>query len=326
MRKRLLPLIAACTTLFITAAVAKPCYAQDFPTRPVRVVVPYAAGGGSDITIRIVQAKAMELLGQSLIVDNRAGGGTLIGTRMTQTSPADGYTIGVMDPAFIINPTLVKDAGYDALKDFTPVSLITATPLILVAPPTFAPKTVQELVDHVKANAGKINYGSPGDGSAGHLAMEQFRNHFGLKMAHIPYKGAGPAVTAVVAAEVPMLIAGSGGVPFIQDGRLRGLAATSAKRLPAIPNVPTFAELGFPQINVQTFAGVVAPAGTPPAAIKKLHAAFAGATQAPEIKARLEQLHQFPVGNTPEEFATFLRDNQARLVKVVRDSNIKLEP
>jgi tripartite-type tricarboxylate transporter receptor subunit TctC len=185
---------------------------------------------------------------------------------------------------------------------------------------------VQELVDHVKANAGKVNYGSPGDGSAGHLAMEQFRNHFGLKMVHIPYKGAGPAVTAVVAAEVPMLFAGSGVVPFVQDGRLRGLAATSAKRLAAIPTVPTFAELGFPQINVQTFAGVVAPAGTPPAAIKKLHAAFAGATQTPEIKARLEQLNQFPVGNTPEEFGTFLRDNQARLVKVVRDSNIKLEP
>jgi tripartite-type tricarboxylate transporter receptor subunit TctC len=300
--------------------------AQDFPNKPVRIIIPYAAGGGSDITTRIVQAKAMELLGQSLIVDNRAGGGTLIGTRMVQVAAADGYTLGVMDPAFIINPTLVKDAGYDALKDFTPVSLITATPLILVTPPSFPPKTVQELVDHVKANAGKVNYGSPGDGSAGHLAMEQFRSFFGLKMVHIPYKGAGPAVTAVVAAEVPMLIAGSGAVPFIQDGRLRGLAATSAKRLPAIPNVPTFAEFGFPQVNVQTFAGVVAPAGTPPAAIRKLHAAFAGAVQTPEVKARLEQLNQFPVGNTPEEFGTFLRDNQARLVKVVRDSNIKLEP
>jgi tripartite-type tricarboxylate transporter receptor subunit TctC len=299
--------------------------AQDFPNKPVRIIIPYAAGGGSDITTRIVQAKAMELLGQSLIVDNRAGGGTLIGTRMTQAAPADGYTIGVMDPAFIINPSLVKSAGYDALKDFTPVTLITATPLILVSPPSFPPKTVQELVDHVKANAGRINYGSPGDGSAGHLAMEQFRSFFGLKMAHIPYKGAGPAVTAVVAAEVPMLIAGSGGVPFIQDGRLRGLAATSTKRLPAIPNVPTFAELGFPQINVQTFAGVVAPAGTPPAVIRKLHAAFAGATNTPEVKARLEQLNQFPVGNTPEEFGVFLRDNPARLVKVVHDSNIKLE-
>jgi hypothetical protein len=299
--------------------------AQDFPNKPVRIIIPYAAGGGSDITTRIVQAKAMELLGQSLIVDNRAGGGTLIGTRMTQAAPADGYTIGVMDPAFIINPSLVKSAGYDALKDFTPVTLITATPLILVSPPSFPPKTVQELVDHVKANAGRINYGSPGDGSAGHLAMEQFRSFFGLKMAHIPSQGAGPAVTAVVAAEVPMLIAGSGGVPFIQDGRLRGLAATSTKRLPAIPNVPTFAELGFPQINVQTFAGVVAPAGTPPAVIRKLHAAFAGATNTPEVKARLEQLNQFPVGNTPEEFGAFLRDNTARLVKVVQDSNIKLD-
>ncbi len=311
---------------WLTAAIAATAVsAQNFPQRPVRVIVPYAAGGGSDITIRIVQARAMELLGQSLIVDNRAGGGTLIGTRMVQLAGGDGYTLGVMDPAFIINPTLVKDAGYDALKDFTPVTLITATPLILVTPPSFPPKTVQELVDHVKANAGKVNYGSPGDGSAGHLAMEQFRSFFGLKMIHIPYKGAGPAVVAVVAAEVPMLIAGSGGVPFIQDGRLRGLAATSARRLPAIPNVPTFAELGFPQVNVQTFAGVVAPAGTPPAAIKKLHAAFAGAVQTPEVRTRLEQLNQFPVGNTPEEFGTFLRDNQARLVKVVQDSNIKLE-
>ena len=312
------------TLAAVLATAAGVAAAQDFPNKPVRVIIPYAAGGGSDITMRIVQAKAMELLGQSLIVDNRAGGGTLIGTRMAQAAPADGYTIGVMDPAFIINPTLVKDAGYDALKDFVPVTLITATPLILVTPPSFAPKTVQELVDYVKANPGKVNFGSPGEGSAGHLAIEQFRRHFGLKMTHIPYKGAGPAVTAVVAGEVPMLIAGSGGVPFIQDGRLRGLAATSTKRLPAIPNVPTFAELGFPQVNVQTFAGVVAPAGTPPAAIRKLHAAIAGATQLPEVKARLEQLNQFPVANTPEEFGAFLRENQARLVKVVREANIQI--
>jgi tripartite-type tricarboxylate transporter receptor subunit TctC len=220
---------------------------------------------------------------------------------------------------------LVKDARYDALKDFAPVTLITATPLILVVPPVFPARTVQELVDHVKANPGKINFGSPGDGSAGHLAMEQFRNFFSLKMVHIAYKGAGPAVTAVVANEVPMLIAGSGSVPFIQDGRLRGLAATSAKRLPAIPNVPTFAELGFPQVNVQTFAGLVAPAGTPKPVIQRLYSAFATATQTPDVKARLEQLNQFPVGNTPEEFAAFLQENRTRLVKVVRESNIKLD-
>jgi tripartite-type tricarboxylate transporter receptor subunit TctC len=317
-RNAVLPVLAG-------AIAAAPAAAQEFPHKPIRVVIPYAAGGGSDITMRIVQARAMELLGQSLIVDNRPGGGTLIGTRMVQQAPADGYTIGIMDPAFIINPTLVKSAGYDALKDFAPVTLITATPLILVTPASFPPKTVQELVDHVKANPGKVNFGSPGDGSAGHLAIEQFRSYFGLKMTHIPYKGAGPAVTAVVAGEVPMLIAGSGGVPFIQDGRLRGLAATSTRRLPSIPNVPTFAELGFPQINVQTFASVVAPAGTPPAALRRLNAAFAGATQSPEVKARLEQLNQFPVGNTQAEFSVFLRDTAERLVKVVREANIKLE-
>ncbi len=299
-------------------------HAQNFPVKPIRIIIPYAAGGGSDITTRIVQNKAMELLGQSLVVDNRAGGGTLIGTRMVQSAAADGYTLGVMDPAFIINPSLVRDAGYEALKDFAPITLISATPLILVVPTSFPAKSVQELVNHAKANPGKLNYGSPGDGSAGHLAIEQFRSFFGLRMTHIAYKGAGPAVTAVVASEVPMLLAGSGAVPFVQDGRLRGLAATSTKRLPSIPAVPTFAELGFPQVNVQTFAGLVAPAGTPVPVIQRLHTAFAGATQSPDIKSRLEQLNQFPVGNTPQEFTTFLQETGARLVKVVREANIKI--
>jgi tripartite-type tricarboxylate transporter receptor subunit TctC len=298
---------------------------QNFPSKPIRIVIPYAVGGGSDITTRIVQAKAMERLGQSLIVDNRAGGGTLIGTRMVQTASPDGYTLGIMDPAFIINPTLVSDARYDPLKDFAPVTLLSATPLILVVPSSFPTRTVQELVDRARANPGKLNYGSPGNGSAGHIAIEQFRSFFGLKMSHVPYKGAGPAVIAVVGAEIPMLMAGSGAVPFVQDGRLRGLGATSAKRLPVIPAVPTFGELGFPQVNVQTFAGLVAPGGTPRPVIERLHAAFAGAVQNQEVRARLEQANQFPSGNTPGEFAAFLQENMARLVKVVKEANIKLD-
>jgi tripartite-type tricarboxylate transporter receptor subunit TctC len=312
------------TTALVLSLSAQGLPAQDFPTKPVRIIIPYAAGGGSDITTRIVQGKAIELLGQSVIVDNRAGGGTLIGARMVQTAAADGYTLGVMDPAFIINPTLVRDAGYSVPRDFAPVTLLSVTPLILAVPASFPPKTLQELIDHVKANPGKLNFGSPGDGSAGHLAIEQFRSFFRLNMVHIAYKGAGPAVTALVAGEVPMLLAGSGAVPFIQDGRLRGLAATSAQRLPSIPAVPTFTELGFPQVNVQTFAGLVAPAGTPRNAIRRLHAAFAGSVQTPEIKMRLAQLNQFPAGNTPEKFAVFLRENGERLVNVVRDANIKV--
>ena len=144
-------------------------------------------------------------------------------------------------------------------------------------------------------------------------------------MAHIPYKGGGPALSAVVAGEVSILVIGANAIPFIQDGRLRGLAATSAKRLPALPAVPTFAELGFPQVNVQTFAGLVAPAGTPKPVIQRLHAAFAGAVQTPDVKAKLEQLNQFPVGNTPEEFAAFLQENMTRLAKVAREANVKLD-
>jgi tripartite-type tricarboxylate transporter receptor subunit TctC len=312
--------------LFVVGAVCASALAQDFPARAVRIIVPYAPGGGTDITSRIVQDRAVALLGQPLVIENRAGGGTLIGTQAVANAAPDGYTLGVMDPAFVTNPQLMTDARYDPLKDFAPVTLLTVTPLILVVPSSFPVRTLQELIDYARANAGKLNYGSPGSGSGGHLAIEQFRHAFGLQMVHVPYKGAGPAVAAIVANEVSLLMAGSGAVPFVQDGRLRALAATSARRVPALPDVPTFAELGFPQVNVETFAGLVAPASTPEPVIRRLHAAFAGALQTPEVRAKFLQLNSFPVGNTPDEFAGFLRDNMTRLGNVVRAANIRPEP
>lgn len=312
-------LVAALATVAGTSA----AFAVDFPVRPIRAIVPYAAGGGSDITSRIVQEKAAAVLGQPLVIENRAGGGTLIGTQAVAGAEPDGYTLGVMDPAFVINPVLLPNVRYDPLKDFAAVTLITVTPLILVVPSSSPAKSVQELVDDAKTHPGKLDYGSPGSGSGGHQAIEQFRHAFGLQMVHVPYKGAGPAVTAVVAGEVPMLMAGSGATPFVQAGQLRALAVTGATRLPTLPDVPTFAELGFPQVDVQTFAGLVAPAGTPRPVVEKVRAAFAQSVQTAEVRARLTQMSQIVAGSTPEEFAAFLRSHVSRLSKVVRDANIK---
>jgi tripartite-type tricarboxylate transporter receptor subunit TctC len=310
--------------VFLLAASGCDLFAQDFPNRPVRVIVPYSAGGGTDITIRTIQEQASAILGQQLVIDNRAGGGTLIGTKAVEKATPDGYTVGVFDPAFIINPTISTSADYDPLTGFIPVSLISVTPLILVVPSSTPFRTLKELVDYAAANPGKLTYASPGIGSGGHMAMEQFCNAFKLKIVHVPYKGSGPGIVALLAAETNMLLAGSGITPFVQEGRLRALAVTGAKRLSAVPDVPTFAELGYPNVNVQTFAGMVAPAGTPQAIIDKLHNAVAIAVRTPAVAARLDQVGQIPVGSSPNEFRTFLQDGTTNLRAIARDSNIKI--
>jgi tripartite-type tricarboxylate transporter receptor subunit TctC len=312
------------SVVFFLTASGCDLFAQDYPNRPVRVIVPYSAGGGTDITIRTIQERASDILGQQLVIENRAGGGTLIGTKAVEKAVPDGYTVGVFDPAFIINPTISSSADYDPLTGFIPVSLISVTPLILVVPSSTPYRTLKELVDYAKANPGKLTYASPGIGSGGHMAMEQFCNTFKLKIVHVPYKGSGPGIVALLAAETNMLLAGSGITPFVEEGRLRALAVTGAKRLPAVPDVPTFAELGYPNVNVQTFAGLVAPAGTPQAIIDKLHNAVATAVRTPAVAARLEQVGQLPVGNTPNEFRIFLQEGTTNLKAIARDSNIKI--
>ena len=320
-----------CRLSFALAAVAaflasaSGLFAQTYPSRPIRVIVPYGAGGGTDITLRSVQKKTEELLGQTFVIEYRAGGGTLIGTKVVEGAPPDGYTLGVFDPAFIINPTISGSAKYDPLKDFVPVSLISVTPLLLAVPPESPFKSLKELLDYAKANPGKLTYGSPGIGSGGHMAMEQFCHVFDLKIVHDPYKGSGPGIVALLGGQMNMMMVGSGITPYVQQGKLRALAVTSAQRLPALPDVPTFIELGYPNVNVQTFAGVVAPAGTPKDVIDKLHKAVAAAVRDPEVHEKLVKFNQFPMGNSPEQFREFLQTNAKNLQVIAHDSHIKID-
>jgi len=325
MQRGIYRLSLALAAILVFAANVSVAFAQGYPNRPIRVIVPYGAGGGTDITLRSVQKKMEEVLGQSLVIEYRAGGGTLIGTKVVENAPPDGYTIGVFDPAFIINPTISSSANYDPLKNFTPISLISATPLILAVPPGSPFHSLKELLDYAKANPGKLTYGSPGIGSGGHMAMEQFCHVFGLKIVHDPYKGSGPGIVALLAGQMGMMMVGSGITPYVQQGKLHALAVTSPKRLPALPDVPTFTELGYPNVNVQTFAGVVAPAGVPKEVIDKLHNAVATAVRSPEAHEKLVKFNQFPVGNTPEEFREFLQSNAKSLQAVARDSHIKID-
>ncbi|MES2187179.1 MAG: tripartite tricarboxylate transporter substrate binding protein [Pseudomonadota bacterium] len=311
--------------LLAAATLGTHAHADTFPSQAIRIIVPYAAGGGSDITSRVIQNRLGELLKQPLVIDNRAGGGTLIGTRAVQIAPPDGYTVGVMDPAFLTNPSLMPDAKYDPLKDFTPISLISVTPMILAVTNAYPAKDLKEMVGYAKAHPGKLNYGSPGSGSAGQLAIEQFRTSFGLTGTHIPYKGSGPAGSAIVGGEIDALMSGSALIPLIQGGRIRGIAVTGSKRLPSLPDVPTFAELGYPKINVQTYTALVAPAGTPQAVVQTLQSAVAQTVKSPDMQKALEDRGQVAVGSTPEELAKFFRDNHTSLVKVVHDANIKME-
>jgi tripartite-type tricarboxylate transporter receptor subunit TctC len=306
------------------AATVATASAQSYPTRSVRLIVPAAAGGPSDIMARIIAQKLSEAWGQQFIVENMPTGAGNVAVGMVAKSPPDGYTILTPTSAIIVNPSLYAKLSYDTVRDFAAVTLAAASPHVLTVTPSLPAHNVQELIALVKANPGKYSYASPGTGTTGQLAGELFRVSLGLDMVHVPFNGAAPALTSTIGGHTPMMFGAlPGAAPHIKDGNLRALAVTSAKRDLNFPNVPTLAEAGVPDQVSEFIQAVLVPTGTPKEIIDKLQREIARIVALPEVKERLAAIGYTPVGNTPEEFAAQIKADVARWAKVIRDAGIK---
>jgi tripartite-type tricarboxylate transporter receptor subunit TctC len=306
-----------------TPAVA---FAQSFPSKPVRVIVPFAPGGSTDVVFRLLAPRITESLGQSMIVDNRPGGGATIGMDAVAKSAPDGYTLGVANISFGANPSLLAKLPYDTTKDFAPVGMVSIVTMVLAVHPSVPARSVKQLIALARAKPDGLNYSSAGNGSANHLAFERFKVASATKILHVPYKGGGPAVVAIVSGETGTIFATiPSAIQYFQNGRLVPLGVSSAKRNPALPNVPTVAEAGVPGYEAIEWQGVVAPAGTPAAVIGRLNQAFSRAVSAPEMKDRLVAIGADPAGGTPEELGAFIRKELSGWAKVIKESGIKIE-
>ena len=306
-------------------AVACAQNAADYPARPIRMIVPFAPGGGLDITTRLIGQKLTERWGQNIVVDARPGAATIVGTEIASKAVPDGYTILMITTTFAINPGLYPKLPYDPIKDFAPVTQLNAQPKVIVVAPPFAAKSVKELIALGKAKPGELTFASPGAGSAPHLAAEMFQRAAGIQMIHVPYKGIPPAVTDVIGGRVAMLFTTTiSAAPHIKSGKLRAVALTSAKRQAAMPDVPTIGET-IPGYRAEAFQGMVAPAGVPRPILDKLAAEVARIVQLPEVAARFQLDGADPVGSTPREFTTFLRAEMQKWSKVIKDAGIKAE-
>jgi tripartite-type tricarboxylate transporter receptor subunit TctC len=300
---------------------------QGYPGKPIRVIVPVPAGGTPDVVARLVMPGLSSLLGQQLVVDNRGGAGGLIGAEMAAKAVADGYTIFFSSPGSLtILPHLQKHVNYDTLRDFVPVSLVCVGPFLLITHPSVPAKSVQELLALAKAEPGRLNYASAGNGSANHLAMELFKSAAGVNITHIPYKGAPQAVTDLIGGSVNLMFNSiPPAIQHIKAGRLRLLAVSTAKRSPQLPDVPTVSEAGVPGYESITWFGLLVPAKTPPAIIARLHAELVKVVRAPEMKAQLETQGYDALGGTPGEFAAFIRAESEKYAKVVKISGAKVD-
>ena len=299
---------------------------DDWPARPVRFIVPFAPGAANDLIARAVGSKLADIWGQSVLVDNRPGGGTVIGSDLVARSPADGYTLLQIGLAHAVNPSVIAKLPYDSLRDFTMVAQTGESPFVMVSNVSLPVKNVRELAALARKNPGKLNYASSGAGTVGHLAMELLTSMNGGSYVHVPYKGSGQAITDVVGGYVILMAASMPVfVSHVQAGKLKPLGVTSAKRSRALPDVPTISEQGFPGYEVSSGFGMLAPANVSPTVIKTINGALVKAIQDPAVRDRLSSQGAEPVGSTPEQHDQLVRSEIARWTKIVKQVGIKVD-
>ena len=311
----------------LLAVVAGGAWAQAYPVKPIRLVVPFPPGGATDILARAVAQKLTDAWGQSVIVDNRPGAGGNIGSELVAKAAPDGYTLELGTVGtHAINASLYSKMPYDHVRDFAPVILVAGVPNVLVVNPGLPVNSVQELIAYAKANPGKLNFASSGSGTSIHLAGELFKVMAGVQMTHVPYKGSSPALQDLLGGQVQLMFDNlPPSLPHIKAGKLRALGVTSATRAPALPDVPTIAESGLPGFEASSWFGVLAPAGTPPAIIAKLNAEIAKWLDTPEAKEKMLTLGANAAGGTPEDFAKHIAAETAKWAKVVKESGAKVD-
>ena len=320
-RRRLLQLMASAIA---GCAISPVAWAQAYPARPVRVIVPFAPGGATDVIARLITQRLSEHVGLPFFIENIPGASGDIGTVRAAKAPADGYTLLFAFSSYVTSPSLSDKLAYDPYKDFDPITLAVASPAVFFINPAVPAKNVEDLVALIKANPGKYSFASGGAGTQPHLAGEQFRLALGLDLVHVPYNGGGPAIASVVAGHTPVgFTTLAPAIPQIQAGKLRALAITAKKRWQTLPHIPTMTDAGYPDIEGDTWVGVLAPAGTPTEVISLVNREVVKIVALPEMGERLAALGFEPVGNTPQEFAAQIRIEIAKWAKVIRAARVK---